>query len=166
MDDCSPIRLDSAGLLGLRALPSPSRPCIATVPAPAARSRNRCRRGLPPVGWCPLVPWRRAFHRQVRRALRHDAMRDRPGFAGFKLRRRARRMVIPVDGKDQKRPAETENPKFATGDDRGLHRRDRGAGPGGRVADAGLRRAGLSGGDAPSGTVTSTAAARCCARTS
>ena len=54
--------------------------------------------------------------------------------------------VVRIDGKVRKRPAGTENPELPTGHDRSIRDRDRGAGPGGRIADAGVRRSGISGG--------------------
>ena len=53
--------------------------------------------------------------------------------------------VVRIDGKVRKRPAGTENPDLPTGAGRGLYPRDRGARPGRRTADAGVRRAGISG---------------------
>ena len=54
--------------------------------------------------------------------------------------------VVRIDGKVRKRPAGTENPDLPTGLVEVYIARDRGAGPGGRIAHAGVRRAGISGG--------------------
>ncbi len=55
--------------------------------------------------------------------------------------------VVRVDGKVRRRPGGTENPDLPTGVGRSLYQRDRGAGAGGRAADAGVRRPGISRGN-------------------
>ena len=71
-----------------------------------------------------------------------------PDSPAFKLAETLRsEWVVRIDGKVRHRPEGTVNPELPTGAGRGLYRRDRGAGRGRRTADAGVRRAGLSGGD-------------------
>ena len=56
--------------------------------------------------------------------------------------------VVRVDGKVRRRPDGTENPELPTGAVEVYITRDRGAGAGRRTADAGVRRPGISRGDA------------------
>ena len=97
-------------------------------------------------GWVPsrARPWRPAVHRPAR-PLRPDPVRGRSGFAGLQGRREAARGMggprrrqgpPPPRGHRQRRTADRRG--------RGLRQRDRGAGPAGRAAAAGVRRAGLS----------------------
>ena len=71
-----------------------------------------------------------------------------PDSPAFKLAETLRsEWVVRIDGKVRQRPEGTVNPGAADRPGRGLYRRDRGARRRRRTADAGVRRAGLSGGD-------------------
>ena len=89
-------------------------------------------------------PWRPAVHRPAR-PLRPDPGGGRPGFAGLRDRRKAALGM----GRQGRRPGagaprRHREPGPADRRRRGLRHRDRGAGPGGRAAAAGVRRPGLS----------------------
>ena len=92
-------------------------------------------------------PWRRAVHRPAR-PLRIDPGGGGPGFAGLQGRRDA---ALGMGGADRRQGAQAPGRHRESGPadrrGRGLYPRDRGARPRRRTADAGVRRAGLSGGD-------------------
>ena len=71
-----------------------------------------------------------------------------PDSPAFKLAETVRsEWVVRVDGKVAQAPGRHREPGAADRAGRALHHRDGGARPGGRAADAGLRRPGLPGGD-------------------
>ena len=68
-----------------------------------------------------------------------------PDSPAFKIAEKLRsEWVVRIDGKVRRRPAGTDNPELRNRHGRGLCQRDRGAGTGGRAADAGVRRPGIS----------------------
>ena len=137
--------------LSARFFPTVRRPIQCTLPHPYlrrfARQPHRRDRAALRLGASQARSRRRAVHRPAR-PLRPDAARGRPGLAGVQGRRDAARRV----GRARRRqgaPAPRRDRERRTADRRGrsLRQRDRGAVQGGRAAAAGVRRAGLSGGD-------------------
>jgi aspartyl/asparaginyl-tRNA synthetase len=74
--------------------------------------------------------------------------------------------VIRIDGKVRRRPGGTENPDLPTGAVEVYISAIEVLGPGGRAADAGVRRPGVPGGDPPRSTASSTCGANGCTATS
>ena len=123
------------------------RACIATAPIPAARSATATSAAEVRLsGWCHRI-------RDHGGVLFID-LRDHYGLTqvvadpdspAFKIAETLRaEWVVRVDGKVRRRPDGTENRRPADRRGRGLRPRDRGAGAGRRIADAGVRRPGIS----------------------
>ena len=113
----------------------------------AARSRHR--QGGAAVRLVPPHPRprRRAVHRSAR-PLRPHPGGGRPRFARVQGGREAARGMGGADRRQgAQAPGRHREPRAADRRGRGLYPRDRGAGAGRRAADAGVRRAGISGGD-------------------
>ena len=112
--------------------------------------RERHRQGGPAVRLGPSHPRprRRAVHRPAR-PLRVDPGGRRSRQPGVQDRRDA---ALGMGGADRRQGAAAagRHRESRTADRRGrdLHQRDRGAGPGRRTADAGVRRSGISRGNA------------------
>ena len=71
-----------------------------------------------------------------------------PDSPAFKIAETLRsEWVVRIDGKVRAPARRHRKSRPADRRGRGLHQRDRGAGPGRRIADAGVRRAGISGGN-------------------
>ncbi len=144
----------------------PSPPMPPAPPGPAERRRHAplpfpylrsaspraCREYGAPVGLGASHPrpWRSALHRPAR-PLRPDPDRGGPRVARVQDRRdRARRVGHPHRRRGEGPHAGDRQRQAAHGRGRGLRTRDRGAGSGQGIAAAGLRRAGIPGGRAPS----------------
>ena len=99
-------------------------------------------------GWCHRIRDHggAAVHRSAR-PLRPDAGGRRPRQPGLQGCREA---ALGMGGADRRQGAQASGrhreSRPADRHGRGLRHRDRGAGPGGRTADAGVRRSGISGG--------------------
>ena len=112
-------------------------------------ARRRHRQGGAAFRLVPPHPrsWRAAVHRSARPLWPH-ASGGRPRQPGVQVGRDAAR---GMGGAHRRQGAQTARRHREPGDadrsGRGLYRRDRSAGPGGRIADAGVRRARLSGRD-------------------
>ncbi len=125
----------------------------APLPHPYLRPapRDPYRRDRSPVRLVPPYPrpWRGAVHRPAR-PLRHHPMRGRSGLAGVCRGREAALGMGGADGR-QGPPPPRGHRQYGTADrpDRALRQRHRGAGPGRRIAAAGVRRAGISRGYPP-----------------
>ena len=123
----------------------------APLPHPYLRRapRERHRHRGPAVGLVPphSRPWRRAVHRSAR-PLRPDPGGGRSRQPGFQGRRDA---ALGMGGADRRQGAAAagrhRESRPADRRDRGLYPRDRGFGAGRRIADAGVRRAGISRGN-------------------
>ena len=111
--------------------------------------RQRHRQGRPAVRLVPSHPrpWRPAVHRSAR-PLRPDPGGGRSRQPGVQGRRDAARGMGGADRRQGAPPAGGHREsRTADRRGRGLHHRDRGAGAGRRVADAGVRRSGISRGN-------------------
>ncbi len=140
----------------------------ASLPIPHlrrfARRAHRRNRAAVRLGAPHARPRRRAVHRSAR-SLWPDPGGGRPGFAGVQGRREAARRMGDQDRRQGAPPPRRHREcRPADRRGRGLYRFNRGAGSGRRIADAGVRRSGISGGN-PAQVPLPRSAARAAART-
>ena len=129
---------------------SPEIPCIAIAHIPAARFATAI--SARPCG-CPAGATASATMAACCSSICATITGSRrwwpiPTVKAFKLAETLRsEWVVRIDGKVRQRPAGTENPDLPTGQVEVYIDEIEVLGPAGRIADAGVRRAGLSGRD-------------------